>query len=210
MAKQKGFLMAMMEPPPTMEEEFNDWYDTEHIPDRASIPGFETARRFVCVHGWPKYVSMYDLEEKAVLDSAAYRAVAWDRFSAWSKRILPRVRGQYRGSGDQVWPGNAVTGNMGALTLIRFRSAPDSEMKAILDGVLANFEKRQETTQIRLLRSDYNNQIDYIAFIESRIQFADRGVDLSKFGASAQRIDLLNHYLPYWTRGPLAGVTASN
>ena len=45
MAKQKGFLMAMMEPPPTIEEEFNDWYDTEHIPDRASIPGFETARR---------------------------------------------------------------------------------------------------------------------------------------------------------------------
>jgi hypothetical protein len=25
---QRGLLLAMMEPPPAMEEEFQDWYDT--------------------------------------------------------------------------------------------------------------------------------------------------------------------------------------
>ena len=28
----KGFLLVLMQPPPTLEEEFNAWYDDEHIP----------------------------------------------------------------------------------------------------------------------------------------------------------------------------------
>ena len=36
---QRGLLLAMMEPPPAMEEEFQDWYDTEHFPERATCEG---------------------------------------------------------------------------------------------------------------------------------------------------------------------------
>ncbi len=32
-----GLLLTMTEPPPQMEEEFNAWYDTEHLPERLSI-----------------------------------------------------------------------------------------------------------------------------------------------------------------------------
>src|SRR4029450_2653304 len=45
----KGLLLATMEPPANIEEEFQDWYDTEHFPERQTCAGFETARRFVCV-----------------------------------------------------------------------------------------------------------------------------------------------------------------
>jgi hypothetical protein len=190
-----------------MEDEFNDWYDLEHTPDRASIPGFESARRFVCVSGWPKYVSFYDLETAQVLESEAYRVVAWERFSPWTKRVMARVRGQYRASGDQVYPGNAITGEMGRLTLMRFRNAPDEEQPAILKGLLGNYERRQETAQIRLFRSDYDNRIDYVALVESRLPFSEPGMDLSLFGNAGNRIDLFNQYVPYWTRGPLPGVT---
>ena len=207
MPKSKRFLMAMMEPTPVMEEEFNDWYDMEHTPDRASIPGFESARRFVCVSGWPKYVSFYDLESAQVLESEAYRVVAWERFSPWTKRVMARVRGQYRASGDQVYPGNAITGEMGRLTLIRFRNAPDEEQPAILKGLLGNYERRQETAQIRLFRSDYDNRIDYVALVESRLPFSEPSMDLSLFGNAGNRIDLFNQYVPYWTRGHLPGVT---
>ncbi|OGA44909.1 MAG: hypothetical protein A3G24_19565 [Betaproteobacteria bacterium RIFCSPLOWO2_12_FULL_62_13] len=208
MAKRKGFLLVTMEPPPVLEEEFNDWYDTEHIPERARIPGFESARRFVCISGWPKYLAFYDLEESGVLDSDAYRAVSWGGFSPWTKRILTKVRGQYRASGDQVYPGSALTGEMGRLTVIRFRGAPDGESREIESGLLANYEKRQETTRIRLFRSNYNDQIDYIALVEARVPFVDAGVDLSAFGGAASRIDLFNEYVPYWIRGHLAGVYA--
>lgn len=47
MSKYKGFLLVTMEPPPAIEEEFNDWYDTEHVPERAFIRGFESAHRYV-------------------------------------------------------------------------------------------------------------------------------------------------------------------
>ena len=207
MPTKKGFLMAMMEPTPVMEEEFNDWYDMEHTPNRASIPGFESALRFVCVSGWPKYVSFYDLETPQVLESEAYRVVAWERFSPWTKRVMARVRGQYRASGDQVYPGHALTGEMGRLTLIRFRNASDAERPDILKGLLGNYERRQETAQVRLFRSDYDNHIDYIGLVESRLPFAEPGIDLSLFGNAANRIDLFNQYVPYWTRGHLPGVT---
>jgi hypothetical protein len=202
----KGFLLVTMDPPPGLEEEFNDWYDTEHIPNRAGIPGFESARRFVCVRGWPKYLAMYDLRSADVLESAAYRSVAWGGFSPWSKRILPKVRGQYRASGDQVYPGASLTGDMAAMVLIRFRSVPDAEAAVIQKGVIANYQSRPETRQIRVFRSNYDNQIDYIALVEARAPFSAPGLDVSVFGSSADRIDLVNEYAPYWARAHLPGV----
>lgn len=209
MAQQKGFLMVTMEPPPILEDEFNDWYDTEHIPERVKIPGFESGQRFVCVSGWPKYLAFYDLAEAGVLESEAYRSASWGGFSPWTKRVLTKVRGQYRASGDQLYPGNALTGNMARLTLIRFRAAPDSEGAAIQKGVLANYGARPETTQIRVFRSNYDNRIDYLALVEARAPFVSPGIDLSPFGAAASRLDLINEYVPYWTRGGLPGVFPS-
>jgi len=206
MPQQKGFLMVTMDPPAPVEEEFNDWYDTEHVPERAAIPGFESAKRFVCVSGWPKYLAFYDLAELGVLESEAYRKVSWGGFSPWTKRILTKVRGQYRASGDQIYPGDRLTGDFARMTLIRFRGVPDAQAPVIQRGLLANYEKRPETKQIRLMRSNYNNEIDYIGLIEARAPFTDPRIDLSVFGTLADRIDLVNEYAPYWTRGHLAGV----
>ena len=38
-----GLLLATMEPPAGLEEEFQDWYDSEHFPERQGCPGFLTA-----------------------------------------------------------------------------------------------------------------------------------------------------------------------
>jgi hypothetical protein len=206
MTAKKGFLLVTMEPPPALEEEFNDWYDTEHVPGRLGIAGFETGLRFVCLSGWPRYLSFYDLTTIAVLESDAYKAAAWGGFSPWTKRVLTKVRGQYRASGDQLYPGDALTGEMCRLTLIRFRHLPEAEAPLVEKGVRANFEKRPETAQIRVLKSTYNNDNDYLALIEARMPFADSGMDLAPFGAAGRRMDLVNHYAPYWTRGKLAGV----
>ena len=50
----KGFLLVTMQPPPAFEEEFNAWYDNEHIPERLGVPGILTARRYVSAGGHPK------------------------------------------------------------------------------------------------------------------------------------------------------------
>jgi hypothetical protein len=92
----KALLLVMMEPPATLEEEFNDWYDTEHFPQRRSMPGFESASRWVCVDGWPRYVALYDLESPDALRSDAYLAVSGAQSTPWSKRVLARTCGRRR------------------------------------------------------------------------------------------------------------------
>jgi hypothetical protein len=77
----KGLLMATMEPPANIEEEFQDWYDSEHFPERQNCAGFDTAQRMVCVEGWPRYIALYDLENVDVLHGPAYGAIAISRYS---------------------------------------------------------------------------------------------------------------------------------
>ena len=42
---RRGLLLTLTEPPVAMEEEFNAWYDTEHLADLLSLPGFLDAAR---------------------------------------------------------------------------------------------------------------------------------------------------------------------
>ena len=102
MSQARGLLLAMMEPPPAMEEEFQDWYDTEHFPERAECEGFLTASRFVCIDGWPRYLALYDLADTEVLRGPGYAKIAGERYSPWTHRIVSRVWGQYRADAAQV------------------------------------------------------------------------------------------------------------
>jgi hypothetical protein len=95
-ARAYGLLAAMMEPHSNREEEFNDWYDFEHVPQLSSVAGILTATRWICVEGWPRYLATYDLEHVDVLASDAYRQATGGHFTPWSQRILGRVRGWRR------------------------------------------------------------------------------------------------------------------
>jgi hypothetical protein len=73
---QNGFLLVLMQPPENIEEEFNAWYDSEHVPERLAVPGVLTAIRFSSIStAMPKYLAMYDLESESVRESDAYRAL---------------------------------------------------------------------------------------------------------------------------------------
>ena len=43
----KGILIAAMDFSASREDEFHDWYDLEHIPERLRIPGFLNADRWI-------------------------------------------------------------------------------------------------------------------------------------------------------------------
>jgi hypothetical protein len=92
----RAVLLVTMEPPASLEEEFNDWYDLEHFPQRRSMPGFESASRWVCVDGWPRWLAVYDLTSLAALQSDAYIANSGPRSTPWSRRMLPRTIGRAR------------------------------------------------------------------------------------------------------------------
>ena len=46
---------------PKYEEEFNAWYNTEHVPELLAIPGVLEAARYVATRGGPKYLAAYEL-----------------------------------------------------------------------------------------------------------------------------------------------------
>ena len=84
-----GLLLFMTDIDPALEDEFNRWYEEEHLAERMAIPGFITARRFQAIEGGPKYLAIYDLESPDVLQSAPYRRVIGTGKSAWTRRMEP-------------------------------------------------------------------------------------------------------------------------
>ena len=56
-----GLLVVGMTPPAAAETEFNAWYDTEHVPALARVPGVLCARRFKDAGNGPRYVALYHL-----------------------------------------------------------------------------------------------------------------------------------------------------
>ena len=56
-------MMVFTDVPADVEEEFNRWYDEEHIPERLSIPGVLSAARYTALEGAPKHLACYELTE---------------------------------------------------------------------------------------------------------------------------------------------------
>ena len=80
----RGLLLTLTEPPPAMEEEFNAWYDDEHLPERLAIPGFRSARRWILDKS---YLATYELDSPQVLTSKEY-LLKFENPTPWSKRCL--------------------------------------------------------------------------------------------------------------------------
>ena len=43
----KGILIAAMNIGNAAADEFHDWYDTEHLPERLRVPGFQLCQRWI-------------------------------------------------------------------------------------------------------------------------------------------------------------------
>ena len=60
-------LVVMTSPVEGREDEYNDWYDNEHLGDICALPGFEGATRYELEPGQDnptghKYLAIYDME----------------------------------------------------------------------------------------------------------------------------------------------------
>jgi hypothetical protein len=118
MATRMGLLVAGFDYSPVAEDEFNDWYDTEHVPERSRIKGFVNCERWLGTDDPKISIATYDLQSPAVLESAEYRAIAGPNLSPWSKRVTARCRRICRFEAEQILPGHqAAPHGAGALLL---------------------------------------------------------------------------------------------
>lgn len=183
----KGLLLVTMEPAAAAEDEFNDWYDTEHFPQRAGLPGFQSASRWVCIEGWPRYVAIYDLEGTAALDTDAYRAVSGPNSTSWSKRVLPRTIGRKRVVAEQVIPGDAVTvgpARVSRLLVGRYSSPAD-------EALAVPFRPIPGLMQVRVFQES-----PVTAWVLAQFDRPIRASSLAELGGAGA--DLFNLYAPYW------------
>lgn len=57
--------------PDEVVDEYNAWYDSEHLPRLVTVPGVLRARRYVAVEGGPKYLTAYQLTDPDAFESPA-------------------------------------------------------------------------------------------------------------------------------------------
>lgn len=87
---------------PDAEADLNAWYDEEHLPGLAAVPGTARARRYTDPAGSPRYYACYDFARPEAFGSAPWLAV---RGTAWSSRVRPAFRNTRRTMFRRIAPG---------------------------------------------------------------------------------------------------------
>lgn len=124
----KGILIAAMDFSACPEDEFHDWYDLEHVPERLRVPGFLNAERWIDTANPKISVATYDLDTVAVLRSPPYLAIAGANSSPWTKRTQRFRKSLTRYEGEQILPGDAIApAGAGGLLLVGMTPAAEVE-----------------------------------------------------------------------------------
>jgi hypothetical protein len=128
MTRRLGLLVAGFNYASVNADEFNAWYDSEHIPERLRVPGFINAERWIGADDPKVSIATYDLESLDVLRSAPYRAIAYENLSPWSKRMVGACQRICRFEAEQTTPGDAsAPGAAEGLLLSAMNIAPACE-----------------------------------------------------------------------------------
>ncbi|HET9663437.1 MAG TPA: hypothetical protein VFP00_04350 [Burkholderiales bacterium] len=88
-----GLLVAGFNFSGVAEDEFNDRYDTEHVPRLAQVPGVLVARRFRASGGTHRHIATYHLSGPEVCASKALEEAA---VTPWTLKIRPATSDRLR------------------------------------------------------------------------------------------------------------------
>jgi len=118
------------------EDEWHDWYDTEHLPERAALDGFVTASWWRATDLPSASVALYDLSSIDVLESPEYLAFREANESPWTTRVH-RLRDSvnrpsHRHLCRQIVPGTARSTDAAThLRVLRVDVAPTDEQRCV-------------------------------------------------------------------------------
>jgi hypothetical protein len=90
-----GILAVWSDIDAAAEDDYNAWYDREHLFERLEVPGFHRGRHYLTVSGSPRYFTYFVTDTAAVMASQAYLTQA-NHPSPWTQRILPHFRNTNR------------------------------------------------------------------------------------------------------------------
>jgi len=81
---------------PAYEDDFNRWYDREHLAERRDVPGMRSATRYrATTPAGRRYLGLYRADDLDVFRSAAYQQVFLHQ-TPWSITNIARMRNTVR------------------------------------------------------------------------------------------------------------------
>jgi hypothetical protein len=88
--KGTGVMMVFADIPADKEDDFNRWYNEEHLAELLSVPGVLSAARYEAVMSGPKHLAFYELESAAVIETDAFKNRPR---TEWGQRVSPIIIG---------------------------------------------------------------------------------------------------------------------
>lgn len=77
------------------EDDWLEWHNREHVPERLAIPGFLRLRRYVALGSGPRLFFFYETEDAGVLQSPAYLE-RLGQPTPWTRECVKHVRNNTR------------------------------------------------------------------------------------------------------------------
>ncbi|MBA8902996.1 DUF4286 family protein [Phyllobacterium sp. P30BS-XVII] len=146
-----GMLFVWSDVDPSAEDDYNRWYDREHVEERVRIPGFSSGTRYQIIGAGRRYLGLYRTTSLDVFASPAYEK-AFTRQTPWSVTNLGRMIDPMR----RVCSVTAETGfGTGAyLAVLRLDRLPNEKEMAAFRGAGALVQELPGVISTSLLIPD--------------------------------------------------------
>jgi hypothetical protein len=114
---------------PDWEDDFNRWYDDEHVPALLAVPGYRSGTRYVAVEGEPRYMAFWEIDAMDAYTSEAHDVAV---NTPWTARGAPH-RDVQMAFYEQIFPDNGLLKGaswgepVGGLLINRIDVTPEGE-----------------------------------------------------------------------------------
>jgi len=86
MSPAHGLITVRLHTPPQYDDEFNDWYNLEHVPQVTALPGFVRTRRYFCESADIRYLAWYETVDENIEAGPHFQRIVTDP-TPWSRRM---------------------------------------------------------------------------------------------------------------------------
>ena len=139
---------------PEAKDNFYEWHNREHMPERVGIPGFRRGRRYIALQGTPEYFNLYEADSPEVLSGQDYL----QRLNAptpWTREVVASFRNVARGICRVLY--SAGVGQGAVMLTLRFDVPKDAQagiVRLLRQQVLPAIADLRGITGVHLCRAD--------------------------------------------------------
>lgn len=149
-----GILLVLNDIAAATEDEFNRWYQQQHIPERLGVPGFRTARRYRALGSGPAYMAVYECDSIGVLGTQAYL----ERLAhptEWTTKIMPSFRNMLRSACRQTWTqGTGIGGGAVIVQCKPLQGAQEAARRWVKQDLAQGLVQAAGTVRMSLWEAD--------------------------------------------------------